>query len=607
MTEKIRYSPEGWTFYGEDFGGKVEGLLAFKELNIPGLEVTPGIAIGASYFREFVRINGFDQNNWRGEVLEGGVLPNSLDHVNRKILSSIQVGTCFAIRSSVIGENAGVGVYSSYFMVRTPDIEADMITLGNYQKLIYSDFFTADSQAFLGVGLSDPEVGGVGLLIQPVIGDRYGELLMPAISGVATTVNGELTLRLVLGLGTKAVEMSEAIVLKGENLNLETIEKVLYLTTSRCDALNNLSQIRPLLLEKEMKKRMSSQTAKLGEFLGHWKNLFESGSPHYAEFAISRSRQKLQILQIHPEAAEALSSNEIGPLTGRLLCDSHDVVNQGVRQGKGIFVLGLNGPEPDDLSHLAVFNERNNGYLLILSDIHFSRGNSTNKVSLSHFSNAAGVIEAQRVPTKDGSPYMGEIDHINRGGSHFTHLCKSRDVLFQGVPVHSWDDSMIRRLGDQYQRVGRLSAYFDLEFKMINVTREGRTVIFGEPQPKEYTRESFSRWIDELRETAEILTETDIVTSNSFYLVANHMIRALGSTVANYDPFGFTKNLSRPDLVKCSAALGHVLEDLHYTESYEDYREGLSWGITEEGGNVFELREYLLKLQSQVKKRLAML
>ncbi len=397
MTEQERLPHAEWSFYGSDFGGKVEGLLAFEKEKVPGIEVVPGKAIGASFFRQFTQQNGFDDKTLPHDIYHAGKLPDELQKINRQILSDFPSGTCVAIRSSVVGENGGVGIYSSFFMVTTGDIEADLNTLAKLELQIYADYFSYDSRDYLGDKFLNPN-DGVGLLVQEVIGDQYGEFFMPAISGVATTINGELTLRLVLGLGTKAVEIKEAIVIKRNNLRQEVIEKALF--SMQEAEMISLTERKPILvpLEYDWKVRMVRQVGKLMRLIEDWKNLEKNGTAYYWEFAVAETHDHPQILQVNPEKSFDEKTVELGPVTGRIICESkNDVVNTGETSGRGIVYINLSGFTPGDLNELFRFNQRNQGYLLIVNDTLFSYVAHQNRLNLKHFSNAAGVVERQFV------------------------------------------------------------------------------------------------------------------------------------------------------------------------------------------------------------------
>ena len=243
---------------------------------------------------------------------------------------------------------------------------------------------------------------------------------------------------------------------------------------------------------------------------------------------------------------------------------------------------------------------------MIVDDLLLSRI-SDNGLQYKHFSNAAGVVEVQHVRPDTGRFLDIRINHTDRGGTHFAEICKRKDILFQGIVVRHWDKSLTNALGSATDDFGQYGSFFDLEFRMINLGNQGRTEVFGDTPLREYSRAQFSDWIDDLRAAAELLAHVNLPSSDAVYLISGHMVFALGRSIADFNPLGFVNTLNIETLNQINLAIIHVLSNLQYTDSYADYREGLRWGVTEEGGNVFELREYLLKLQSRVKERLAML
>ncbi|MBI2326440.1 hypothetical protein HYU91_03565 [Candidatus Collierbacteria bacterium] len=606
MKEKEKSPSAEWGLYGSDYGGKVDDLLTFKKENAVNVEVVPGKAIGASFFRELILENGFDSNSFPEDINQTGKLPVKLERTNREIISSFPPGTCVAIRSSVVGENGGVGIYSSFFMVTTGDSEADLNTLAKLELQIYADYFSYDSRDYLGDKFLNPNRGGVGLLVQEVIGDQYGEFFMPAISGVATAINGELTLRLVLGLGTKAVEMKDAIVIKRNNLRQEVIEKALFsmLEAETISLTERKTVLNPL--EYEWKVRMVSQVEKLMRLIEDWKNLEKNGTAYYWEFAVAESHDHPKILQSNLEKPFDERTTELGPVTGRIICESkNDVVNTGETSGRGIVYINLSGFTPEDLNELYRFNQNNQGYLLIVNDTLFSYVAHQNRLNLKHFSNAAGVVERQIVRPTLPFQFWGGLDHVGRGGTHFIELCKRRDILFQGVISPKWDDSLEEALGPFSQRFGQFGAYWDIEYKMTNTKDEGRVEVYGEVAGREYSREKLHLWIDELRKVAEFLESEDKDVSDAFYNLSYHLITAVGHSVADYDPYGFVDQLSPESLQELKGIFVLVFQNIHLTESYSIYMESHRYEVSEREGNVFELKEYLQKLKLKIEAKRA--
>ena len=617
MKEKEKSSRAEWNFYGSDFGGKVDGLLAFEKEGVTDVEVVPGEAIGASFFREFVRQNQFSDKTPAHDVYHVEKLPTELEKTNRQILSDFLPGTCLAIRSSTVGENRGVGVYSTFFMVTSVDIETDLEALTKFELLIYADYFGANSRDFLADKFLSPN-GGVGLLVQKVIGDQHGEFFMPAISGVATAINGELTLRLVIGLGTKAVEMKDAIVIKRNNLRPEVIKNALFslrqaeaigLTEGKVfltdlEAKGNVFLID---IEREGKKKIIQEVDKLTALIESWQKLDNLGKPYYWEFAVTGASEHPQILQANREEPFDERATELGPITGRVIAESNDVVNVDTKTGRGIVHLNLSGVTLEDLKHLHLFNQTNRDYLLIIDDILFSQSlRRGGGLGLGHFSNAAGVIERQRVRDNRILYQLDQINHVDRGGTHFIEICKRNDILFQGVVTPPWDETLEEALGPFSERFGQFGAYWAIEYKMTNTKDEGRVEVYGEVFKREYSREKLHRWIDELKIVAEILEPEDKVASDAFYNFSYHLITAVGHSVADYDPYGFVDQLLPESLQELRIGFDLIFQSLYLTESYADYQEGLRYSVTEKEGNVFELREYLGKLKLRIEAKLSM-
>src|ERR1700690_2204790 len=130
-----------WILFGQDHGAKTEDLQSFEALGIPDVSVQRGFSIGASYFRDYLAINGFTPETPDNKLqLVKAKIPPSLRDVQKAVLGLIPVGTPFFVRSSAIGEHGGTGIYDSDIMVRTGDNKTDLNQLTRITKMIYSGY-----------------------------------------------------------------------------------------------------------------------------------------------------------------------------------------------------------------------------------------------------------------------------------------------------------------------------------------------------------------------------------------------------------------------------------------------------------------------------------
>ncbi len=140
---------------------------------------------------------------------------------------------------------------------------------------------------------------------------------------------------------------------------------------------------------------------------------------------------------------------------------------------------------------------------------------------------------------------------------------------------------------------------------MTNTKDEGRVEVYGEVIKREYSREKLHLWIDELRKVAEFLEPEDKDVSDAFRVLSYHLITAAGHSVADYDPYGFVDQLPPESLQELKGIFILVFQNIHLTESYSIYMEGLRCGVSEREGNVFELKEYLQKLKLKIEAKRA--
>ena len=592
-----------WISYGSNPGLKTRDLINLDEQNLSGISVLPGISIGSSLFHEFIQYNDF-RNSTQDFEIEQGEIPPHLSEINQEILSFIPKGIPIAIRSSATDERGGTGIYYTTFYIKTGDTQEDLAVLEENQKSIFASFFSSDKVVNL-----ERTNSGMGMLIHPVVGDRFGDYFMPSLSGVLTLVNDEPILRLVIGLGTKAVETSEAIVLKKEKISdIKTIFKALQSIT-KVDVVNlNTTQLETITIRRsfEIEKSIYPQVPKLVELIRAWQKTLTDKTSSYWEFAIDQSESPGIVVQHSPENRTPVKDLELEPQEGTVLFEGTDVVNIDSRKGRGIIQVGAGGFSLDDMDILLKFNQQHSNYLLILPDTVFSGFFGLRKVSIGHFSNAAAIVELQyfrdeRIP---GMILAPRVDHTGgRGGDHFTTLTSRNDILFLGVVVKEYDGNPQDILGTISAKKGTYIAIWDQEFKITNTKNRGRVEILREinQKPPPYDNSNLIRWFSELDSLGKELTTTPDFeeVGKSFQKVSEFLLKICDQPTLGFNPFRQIEDILLDQRIQLIKQIQLTIENLYLLESYGVFQEYEQKYIPE---SEFLLEVYLRDLLEKLRK-----
>lgn len=598
----LKESPFGkeWIMYGKDPGLKTTDLIQFQKLILLGrVKPLPGISIGASYFDEFLSNNKLEKDIQRRDI-DRGKMPESLLGVNKEILKIIPKGKPVVVRSSARDERGGTGVYYSGFFVPTGNINEDLKKLEELEAEVYSSYYS--HQAKIYRDNSDGE--GMGILIQPVVGDRLdNQYFMPSLSGVMTLIDDEPTLRLVGGLGTKAVDMDEAIVLKGKDITIENI------TTSisrlkNADAINIYSgQVESIPLDDLKREKILGQLGKLSTLFEAWQSI---QPPHYWEFAIDQSDDQLPfIVQAAPEPPTKQPLLEYEQQEGKTVFEGTDTINTGIKRGRGIIVVGVNGFLREDLHLIEQLNREEKDFLLVLPDSAFSKLGGSAKVNLSHFSHALGVVEIQTPPASDVKGVITlTIDHTKgRGGAHFTELCKRRDILFLGV-MRQNNTNRLSQLGEMTEEVGMSSGFYDADFKITNIKGHGRVEIMNNPRQRKYKYKNFTNWSDEFWRLGSDLSDMsadDKATGKAFLDLLDCFGYARRDFIIDFDPFRFIKKIPKDKIEEILSSIEIVLENIWMLNSYDDWKRFSQYDDTSEE---FPIASYIQELKTKLEEQI---
>lgn len=585
-----------WSFMGcgLSLGGKTEDLLAFEKTKPELVKVLPGLGFDISFWSDFLAFNQLSGEVSPSEILAGEI-PPSLRSANKRIIEQIPTRSRLILRSSAVGEKGGTGIYESDFIILSGDNDLDLARLAQAEKKVYAGYVTEEVKIFrLKTGFGDE---GMGLLLQPLLGERISDHFLPALSGVCYEENGEQLIRLVIGLGTKAVAIDEAVQLSRKNsLSLEEIKSRLGALTS-AEAINlKTGKLEKIPISEELLKSALEQCCNV-EYV--WMELLKGEKPYYWEFVIDKysGYSKPVIVQSSLEIANQ-KAVEMEEPEGKVLYEGEDVVNIGSKRGRGIIWSLLN---PDDLARLERFNQENKDYLLVLPDVAFSNvisGRPT--VNFKHFSNAAAVIELQ-YPPEQAIPglFNPRVDHRNkRGGTHFTELCKRTDILFIGVNANdSGNPGDI--LGRVTETIGNTIDFWNVDFKVTSTKDQGRVEVLGQSESRKYPKRDFFDWADEFYQLASSLERNggdSEILSKSFFEVLDIFITVERDSFINFDPFHFLENLTPEMSFQLLNHVQKVRENIWLTESYGEYIEYADYEK-----ETFPLDEYLAEVEERLK------
>ncbi len=194
---------------GGSLGGKGRGLsfintLLFNfdfETHVPGINIrTPRTTVvGADEFELFMERNSFRELVFRNlnyqqikELFLGGELSMSLVQRLKRLLT-LFTGP-IAVRSSGLLEDSQKqpfsGVFETYLLPNNADTAQERLTeLCNAIKLVFASVFSDSARAFTEAVDFKIEEEKMAVVIQEAVGQSYGEVFYPHISGVAQSYN----------------------------------------------------------------------------------------------------------------------------------------------------------------------------------------------------------------------------------------------------------------------------------------------------------------------------------------------------------------------------------------------------------------------------------
>jgi hypothetical protein len=222
-------------------GGKARGLAfvanllqrlpaihkKFEEVNI---FVPQTLVVTTEGFDAFIEENDFKElaksdapDAEIAEVFHGANFPQWIAEELKAYLGRINYP--LAVRSSSLLEDAQfrayAGLYRTYMLPNDhPDLEVRLEQLVNAIKLVYASTYFRDPKAFSKRVGHRTEEEKMGIIIQQLVGERYGNYFYPTISGVAQSHNyypfakmkpEEGIATVALGLGKTVMEGEKAL------------------------------------------------------------------------------------------------------------------------------------------------------------------------------------------------------------------------------------------------------------------------------------------------------------------------------------------------------------------------------------------------------------
>lgn len=224
-------------------GGKAAGmLLARKIIENNRKELTNYIEphdsfyIGSDVFYTYLVQNGWwklrlAQRSEEGyftvardlnSKLPGGSFPESIREQFRRMLDYYGQNPIIVRSSSLLEDsfgNAFAGKYQSVFCINSGSIEQRLKEFENAVKLVYASAMDESALAYRKQRGLDKNDEQMAILVQRVSGSLYNDIFMPCAAGVGFSYNSYVwnkeidpsrgLLRLVLGLGTRAVDRTD--------------------------------------------------------------------------------------------------------------------------------------------------------------------------------------------------------------------------------------------------------------------------------------------------------------------------------------------------------------------------------------------------------------
>lgn len=240
----VRYKPGDWdsTFIqvgNGSLGGKARGIAFInyilhttsinKKFKRIDLKIPKTVAITVEEYGKFIEYNGLkdlyliDDDEIITHKFLDGHLSSELQNILFDFLK--QSDQPLAIRSSSLLEDSHflpfAGIYSTYMLPNNEvDIKERLTSLLRAIKLVYASTYTRKSKSYIKSTPYKIEDEKMGIVIQEIIGEKYGNNFYPTFSGVAQSYNyypvsymksEEGVVQVAIGLGRLVIEGGNAV------------------------------------------------------------------------------------------------------------------------------------------------------------------------------------------------------------------------------------------------------------------------------------------------------------------------------------------------------------------------------------------------------------
>jgi CheY-like chemotaxis protein len=189
-------------------GGKARGLaflnslikrnkLFYKYENVL-ITIPRTVVIATDVFDEFMEKNHLYpialSNAEDQEILDEFIKGNIPERVHKDLYSFLSVlSGPVAIRSSSLLEDSlyqpFAGIYNTYMIPKSPDINRMMEMLGDAIKSVYASVFFKESKSYMKATSNLIDEEKMAIVLQQVCGNTYEHIHYPSISGVARSIN----------------------------------------------------------------------------------------------------------------------------------------------------------------------------------------------------------------------------------------------------------------------------------------------------------------------------------------------------------------------------------------------------------------------------------
>lgn len=189
-------------------GGKARGLAfinqiikeygLFNKFDNAIISIPRTVVISTDLFDEFMETNNlYDialrdvENDTVLNAFLAAKLPERLKVDLRRVISVFK--RPLAVRSSSKLEDSHyqpfAGIYSTYMVPRSQDSEQMLRMLCSAIKAVYASVFFKASKAYMNATQNVIDEEKMGIVIQEICGNEYGNMYLPTLSGVARSIN----------------------------------------------------------------------------------------------------------------------------------------------------------------------------------------------------------------------------------------------------------------------------------------------------------------------------------------------------------------------------------------------------------------------------------